>query len=331
MKLLSARRIQELSTDPARCTRPFSMSPIDMSRPFIHEAFTPLYHTPLYTRLSDAQRLRYNQLSGMKVNEQFMLLERDFADRILAKLHRHPALATRPDMIACLSTMLKEEQCHHGMFRDLNQACLPEIYAHTDWYFSTLGHLEKLSIRLATSLYQHLTCLLWFLLAVEEYSVGLSRSMMRSSQTETLGRLEPTFQRVHAEHVKDEIRHVHLEAQLVEACCASRGKISRWINAHVFAGLMTYVATPHAAVGVISHLATEYPELLPMKGELTASVLSLKHDKAYTHTLFNRFLMPHTFALFDTQPEFMFMRGRDQELREMHTIRPVRNKTRDRS
>jgi hypothetical protein len=46
MNMLSARRIQELSTDPARCTRPFRMSPIDLSRPFIHEDFTPLYHTP---------------------------------------------------------------------------------------------------------------------------------------------------------------------------------------------------------------------------------------------------------------------------------------------
>lgn len=315
MNMLSARRIQELSTDPARCTRPFRMSPIDLSRPFIHEEFTPLYHTPLYTRLSDAQRLRYNQLSGMKVNEQFMLFERDFADRILAKLHRHPALATRPDIIACLRTMMKEEQCHHDMFRDLNQACLPEVYAHTDRYFSKLSCLETLSIRLATSMYQHLTCLLWFLLAVEEYSVGLSRAMMRSSQTETLGMLEPTFQRVHAEHVKDEIRHVHIEAQLVDACFASRGKISRCVNAYLFDVLMTYVAIPHAAVGIIAHLVAEYPELAPLQRELIASVLSLKHDKAFTHTVFNRCLMPHTFALLDIQPELQFLSRRAQESR----------------
>jgi P-aminobenzoate N-oxygenase AurF len=315
MKVMSARRIQEISTDPARCTRPFRMSPIDLSRPFIHEDFTPLYHTPLYNRLSDAQRLRYNQLSGMKVNEQFMLLERDLTDRILARLHRHPALAKRADIIACLSTMMKEEQCHHDMFRDLNQACLPEIYAHTDRYFSKLGRLEELSIRLATSMYQHLTCLLWFLLAVEEYSVGLSRAMMRSSQTETLGMLEPTFQRVHAEHVKDEIRHVHVEAQLVEACFFSSGKISRRVNAYLFDVLMKYVATPHAAGCVISHLATEYPELVPMKGALTASVLSLKHDKAFHQTVFNRCLMPHTFALLDTLPELQFVSRRAQASR----------------
>ncbi len=315
MNRLSVRRIQELSTDPAHCTRPFTMSPIDLSRPFLHEDFTPLYHTPLYTRLSDAHRLRYNQLTGMKVNEQFMLFEREVADRILTKLPRHPALATRPDLIACLSTMMKEEQCHHDMFRDLNQACFPEIYAHTDRYFSQLGRLETLSLRLATSLYQHLTCLLWFLLAMEEYSVGLSRAMMRSSQTATLGRLEPTFQRVHAEHVKDEIRHVHIEAQLVDACCASRGALSRGVNAYLFDVLMTYVAIPHAAVGIIAHLVTEYPELAPLQRELTASVLALKHDKAYAHTEFNRGLMPHTFALLDTQPARRFLSRRAQESR----------------
>ena len=286
-----------------------------MSRPFIHEYFTPLYHTPLYTRLSDEQRLRYNQLSGMKVNEQFMLLEGDFVDRVLAKLHKHPAFAKRPDIIACLDTMIKEEQCHHDMFRNLNQACLPEIYAHTDRYFSKPGYFEELSIRLATSMYQHLTCLLWFLLAVEEYSVGLSRAMMRSSQTETLGMLEPNFQRVHAEHVKDEIRHVHIEVQLVEACFSSRGRVSRCVNAYLFDVLMKYVATPHTAGYVISHLVTEYPELFPMKDELTSSVLSLKHDKAFKRTLFNRFLMPQTFALFDTLPELQFLSRRSQESR----------------
>ena len=139
--------------------------------------------------------------------------------------------------------------------------------------------------------------------------------MMRSSQTETLGMLEPNFQRVHAEHVKDEIRHVHLEAQLVEACFASRGEISRCVNAYLFDVLMNYFATPQPAGCVISHLATEYPELDPLKGELTASVLSLKHDKAFKRTLFNRFLMPHTFALLDTQPELQFLSRRAQESR----------------
>lgn len=304
MKVLSARQIQAISADPACCTRAFNVSSIDFSRPFLHECFTPLYYTPLYKRLSHDQRLRYNQLSGMKVNEQFMLLEREFTDRILTKLRRHPAVVGRPDLMACVNEMIFEEGCHADMFQALNRLCLPDIYTDTDRYFAKLGRVEASSIRMATFLYRQLTFLLWFLVAVEEYSVGLSYAMMRTSQTETLGVLESNFLRVHAEHVKDESRHVHIGALLIEACFSSASKFSRWVNAYLFTAFMDYVATPSSAVCVIRHLVKEHAELLPLESELVSGVMAVKQNEAFRQSQFNRTLLPHTFALLDAQPEF---------------------------
>ena len=60
--------------------------PVDFSRPFVHEEQTQLYYTPLYRDLARPHRLRYNQIFGVRVNEQFMALERDLTNRLLVRL-----------------------------------------------------------------------------------------------------------------------------------------------------------------------------------------------------------------------------------------------------
>lgn len=67
MQLLEPAQIRALSDDPARCARVLEFGPVDFSRPFVHEAHTQLYYTPLYRDLDGAQRLRYNQLFGIRV------------------------------------------------------------------------------------------------------------------------------------------------------------------------------------------------------------------------------------------------------------------------
>lgn len=49
------------------------MSAIASERPFLPEGLTPLAHTAAYAMLTAQQRLRYNQLHGLYVNEQILL------------------------------------------------------------------------------------------------------------------------------------------------------------------------------------------------------------------------------------------------------------------
>ncbi len=74
-ELLRLEEIRERSQRPECRTTPVQLGLVDFSKPFVPESFTPLFHTPVYARLSRVQQLRYNQLSGIRINEQFMLCE----------------------------------------------------------------------------------------------------------------------------------------------------------------------------------------------------------------------------------------------------------------
>ena len=103
-----------------------SGSAIDFTRRFIPERLTPLFHTPAYSRLSDEQRLRYNQLHGCYLNEQTIFFESAMARHIL----NHFASRKLPAGLAGeLPCFIAEEAEHSEMFRQLNRRCLAEVYA----------------------------------------------------------------------------------------------------------------------------------------------------------------------------------------------------------
>ena len=56
---------------------------IDFSKRFMPERLTPLFYAPIYARLTDAQRLRYNQLHAFYLNEQTIFFESEMARHIL--------------------------------------------------------------------------------------------------------------------------------------------------------------------------------------------------------------------------------------------------------
>ena len=73
----------ETLTTPSIKTDSYNPDVIDFSKYFIPEELTPLYFTPSYGKLTETQRLRYNQLTGLYFNEQIMFLERLLAQNII--------------------------------------------------------------------------------------------------------------------------------------------------------------------------------------------------------------------------------------------------------
>jgi len=305
MEILSPSRIRKLGEDPSRCSHAVEFGPIDFSRPFIPEEFTQLYFTPLYSELTREQRLRYNQLFGLKVNEQVAVFEEDFSDRLLVRLARHPTIAAETDLRVCLERMIDEERRHSEMFHDLNRLCLPEIYRDRDRHFLRMGWPDRLAFTVLTSAPYRLTFLLWFTTCMEEYSIGLSRVFIKNRQTETLGPLERNFVRIHAEHAKDETRHVHTALNLIDICQAAGWKVKRRINAALYRQLIRNIVVPRRwGAAVIRHLLEDCPELKPMGDRMIRAVRDLKDDEQFQKSLFNRTLMPYTFQHLDAQPEF---------------------------
>jgi hypothetical protein len=190
------------------------------------------------------------------------------------------------------------------MFRELNLRCLPEVYTTTDRYFLRLGYLERGLFALATRLARQLPWLLWLVIAMEEYSIALSRSLIRQHDTETLGPLEEHFVRVHVEHVKDEARHVQLDVHLIEACLARASRAARAVDAALLKAFLRDILVPkRSGLAVIRRWVAERPELRPREAAFLSAVRGLADDEAYQLSLFSRETMPRTFALFDARPE----------------------------
>ena len=307
MHLLSPQQIQTRSADPAQCTGRVPLRPVDFSRPFIPERFTQLYYAPAYARLSREQRLRYNQLFALKVSEQIMAFEQDFTNRVLRQLLRDPRLD--PTLGACLARMVREEETHQALFRELNAHCLPQLYAGSERHFVRLGHLERWALVLGGRFAPRLPFLLFFVLALEEYSAALSRAMLKEREAE-LGPLEPNFVAVHVEHLKDEARHVHLDVHVLQALLRAASPRRRRLDARLLAAFLKDILVPkRSGLRVLRQLVADCPELRPLAGRLEAELRALQHDPAFQRSLFNRDDMPHTFALFDSQPELALLQG----------------------
>jgi hypothetical protein len=147
---------------------------------------------------------------------------------------------------------------------------------------------------------------LWYVMALEESSVALARMMRKPAETQTLGELEPSFVRVHLEHMKDEVRHLHTDRRMIRAAIGAAGPLWKRLNAFLFKrmiGNFTTVGRHGSGARVIRHLVREMPELASRKEELLSALTRLKGSASYQNSLFSRSLMPLTFDIFDETPE----------------------------
>jgi P-aminobenzoate N-oxygenase AurF len=299
--------IQRLASDPVRRMRMPAVDRIDFSRPFLPEEYTQLYYTPVYRSLHRQHRLRYNQLFGVRINEYIMMLEADLVERLLSPLRRHPNVAGNPTLVRCLSTMIEEENHHYRCFVALNRACFPDLYRTRERYFSDLPWQSRALLATAGLLAGRFAFALWYLMAMEESSTALARDLSRNPMTETLGPLEPTFAAVHAEHLKDEVRHLQIDGTLIDLCLGGSSRKQRVLNATLFKTMLAAVTRPTrtgSGVKVIRELVRQMPELSWRENEMIDAVLALKDDRGYQTSLFNRKAMPLTFGVFDRTQEF---------------------------
>lgn len=304
---LAAEHINRLAADPAHCTRTGLSLEVDSCRPFVPEDYTQLYYTPVYASLSFEQRLRYNQLFGLRINEYIMMLEADLVERLLTPLLRLPRIAADVSLVQAMTTMIREEKLHFAAFAALNRACRPDLYPPgEDRLFSRLPCWTRAMFWTVGALAGHLSFALWYLMAMEESSMSLARDMGRRPETETLGSLDPAFVSVHREHMKDESRHLHIDGRMIDSCIAAAARTRRSFNAQLFQFMLHGITRPTrsgSGVMVIHQLVRDMPELAVREEEMIQAVLALKNCKPFQESLFNRRIMPVTFQVFDNTPE----------------------------
>ena len=308
MRILEPQRIRNASERAAQDYSLPTFEAIDFSRPFIHEHYTQLYYTSFYAELSDAQRLRYNQLFGIRVNEQFMMFEHGFTQRVIAKLINHRDVKRCPELTGCLRLMLEEEARHHDMFKRLNKKCLPSIYERRETYFTRLSTFQRIALWPITAFGRHFPFLLWLVLILEEYSVRFSLSLMKEDNTESLGSLEPNVVKAHAAHLRDEARHVHIDARLIDLLLSRAGVVKRHSNGVLFRYLLREVVSPKCSgITVIKHLVSEFPAMTHLESPMIDAIRRQRYDLCMVQRLVDPTDMPLTTLLLGRYPEFSFI------------------------
>lgn len=281
--------------------RPPCFDDIDLSALFVPESFTQLFHTPDYNELSDTQRLRYNQLYGLRCNELFMLFEEGFTRRVISFVM---ATCEQKDSRfgECLAQMLQEESNHHEMFFAFNRSVLPSAYADSRGYFARPRFSESVMLKLATGGSIHWPFLLWLILILEEFSTTFSRLLV---ERENVDGLSAKFVAIHRLHLLDESRHVLLDEEIIDRFVAPMSKTRRRINGWLFSGLFqTILAPKRSGIRVLDRLVVDHPELISVLPRLKVAVGKLRYDPGVLQIVCDSRKMPLTYQLLERYPEF---------------------------
>jgi len=262
------------------------------------EHLTPLYHAPGYKRLSEGQRLRYNQLQATYFNEQTIFFESAMARPILTGLlsRKLPAELTRG-----LKMFIAEEAEHSRMFRELNHRCSPERYGQGDFHFIRLSPLAARGLKQWVRRPGLFPFFLWLLLIQEERALFCAKEFLHERN-----RLEPHFLAAQRRHLADEVGHIQWDEQLLDGVWPQTGKLTRRINARLFAWMMgEYFTTPkRSGLRVVSELLKEFPDLQPSWPELRDQILRLGRNQEFNLLCYSRTVTPKAFTRFDQWPEF---------------------------
>jgi len=287
--------------DPTR----FQLGVVDRSRPFLPESLTPLAHTPSYTALPPAVRLRYNQLFASAYHEQFIFLESMLAGPILPALTQRFAAEPLADR---LRRFQAEERLHSHWFHLLHQASEPALYGDNTHFFVTAPPFAQRLFDFCARRPEKFPFVLWLAMIIEERTLPASREIIREADT-----LEPHYVALHRLHAADEAGHVSCDAELIRRLWPALSPAGRLLNRWLFVTLLRefFQVPKRAGWAVVKQLAREHPEITPLLPRLRREIHALADRADYLGTIYSRAREPRTFALAD---RFRELRRLEQEL-----------------
>lgn len=281
-------------------------APIDRRRRFTCETVTPLYYTSVYRELTLEQRLRYNQLTGLYQTELVGFLEEQVLAPVLESLATAEGRGSLPDELRlAVGRLVDDERRHAEMWGRLKRLSEPRWYASSDLQMLQVPRGVCSAARWLARWPGGFPALLWIQLAQEERSVEISRRSVRTGRE----LIEPHYAAVHRAHLKDEVRHVQLDRDLIVHCYPRRSLLVRRVSA-AFVRLSVgafFLIPARSTERLIDVLLGEFPELLPIRARIFRELRALDANDDYQAMMYSRRTSPITFALFDQFPEFRAM------------------------
>jgi len=274
----------------------------DNSQKFVPDALTHLYHTSCYDHLSERQRLKYNHLFGLRINEQFIMFEEVFIRALMPRLKRHRCVKNNPQMLDDIDSILIDEEQHSEMFARFNKRIRPDLYLLNREHFTRLSVIEKGMFRLFMNTPGLLPALLWLLLAMEELTTAISAELINHPQSSAL---DENFITMHQHHLHDEKRHVGIDIKIVQNILENTSVQGNRINAILFRNVLGSILKPRrSTVQVIRQLASDEPELRKHVATMIAEITALQSHIAFPANLITTEKLPVLHTLSTRYPEY---------------------------
>ncbi|MET0004843.1 MAG: diiron oxygenase [Candidatus Thiodiazotropha sp.] len=275
---------------------------MDRSRKLVPEEFTHLYHTTCYKGLSEVQRLKYNQLYGLRINEQFIQFEEIFIGGVIHRLKRHRALKDDSWLLSEMESVLQDEQQHTLMFTQYNRGLRPELYRHSNELFTLLSTVERSLFTSFLTMPGLLPGLLWLLLAMEELTTAISCALIDHPHSDEL---ETDYIKLHRYHFHDEQRHVGIDRKMIRMIYHSTPAPLQRLNAMLFRYVFQNILRPRrSTLEVICQLVREESELKAMEEDMIKQVMALAPNTAFPANLVLAEKLPVLHDLGNKYPEY---------------------------
>lgn len=270
---------------------------VDLSLWFMPQSLTALSFTSEYERLTEPQRLRYNQLHGLYLNEQTAFFEKTLAPALTYFL-KSPGITN--DLREKLREFAREEQRHTVMFRELNRRAGGSLYQDGD---SCFVRISRPATRLLNSIAARPSLfpfILWLMHLQEERALYFGRQFTSCEHP-----IEPNFLQTQRIHIADEAGHVSCDKDLLDSVWPGTNYFIRYVNVRLLAWLMREFFGPpkRAQILIVSRLAAELPELQSRLPTLKRALLALSNDQRFLRAMYSRENVPEAFARFDRTPE----------------------------
>jgi P-aminobenzoate N-oxygenase AurF len=277
--------------------------PIQRDKKWSPDAIAPLVHLPAYQLLEERHRLRYNQLFGLGVCEQFVWFEQDLLCGVFRSLFRQA-----PDMPPLLRTALEhfveEENKHSEMFWRMCEKSEPQWYPTRRFYLFNTTWAQDRFFGLMLRYPKQFLMWIWTVIFFEERTVDYCR-MYRKSEKKDPGGIDPSYVELHDYHFKDEARHFQLDQHILTWLYDPQPRWKKRVAGRMFHGLMKAFTSPRRTTKrLLEVMGEEFPEL---KREAIPRLLqelpSLRTNQSFHQAAFSRKAVGRSMALFAEYPE----------------------------
>lgn len=269
-------------------------------RLFICETLTPLYYSPLYAELTEEQRLRYNQLTGLYSNEVIGYFEEavacPFAEAFLT-MNEEESEPRRGEV----ERFLAEERKHSKMFLSVNRALAPGLYPREGRLMVRPRPLVAAVVRWMARRPQAFPFLAWLILSQEERSLVIARRCLKKRD-----QLDPRFVAAHREHLRDESRHVRLDDRFWESIKAGVSPTAYRLNARFFHWLTrTHLISPNQSIQPLTDVWVRIsPDGERWRNRLAQALRDVSGNVDYQEMMYSRKGSSRFFSLLDGHPAF---------------------------